>query len=227
MKDLKTVDVFIGLDEPHKIAYDVCENSIVSKAKRYMINIHAINCNTVKEYKRDADKFESTQFAFARFFAPYLCDFTGVSMFVDGDFLFLNSIDDLLDKYDDQYAVMCCKHDYVPKLETKMDNKPQSYYPRKNWSSLMLFNNEHPDVKKLTPNRINRESGKYLHRFEWTDDENIGSIPVSWNWLVGYYEETTHFFPKPLHYTDGGPWLDEHKHCEHNEVWHAAASKCI
>lgn len=212
-------NIYIGLDEPHPQAYEVCKQSILERCERHNVTISPVNYNTVKAYKRTKDKFESTQFAFARFFVPHQCDFKGRSVFVDGDFLFLDSIDDLLDLYDDQYAVSCCKHEYDPEPGVKMDGKIQSVYPKKNWSSLMLINNEHEDVKKLTPTKLNVETGKYLHRFEWVEGE-IGSIPVEWNWLVGTYQETKEFKPKALHYTDGGPWLQEYQDCDYSNVWH-------
>lgn len=212
-------NIYIGMDEPYPEAFEVCRQSILERCERYNITVSPINYNTVKQYDRVKDKFESTQFSFARFFTPYQCEYKGRSMFVDGDFLFLYSIDDLLDMYDDNYAVSCCKHDYVANPGIKMDGKLQSMYPRKNWSSLMLINNEHDDVKRLSPAIINRSTGRYLHRFEWVTGE-IGSIPVEWNWLVGTYSETKNFKPKALHYTDGGPWLQKYKECEYSDVWH-------
>jgi lipopolysaccharide biosynthesis glycosyltransferase len=209
--------IFVGLDELHPEAYETCKYSILENNDRYDISVHPINCNTIRQYSRIKDKFESTQFAFARFFAPHECGYKGQSVFVDGDFLFLESIDSLLDLYDSHYPVMCCKHNYTPNSSLKMDDKLQSIYPRKNWSSLMIFNNSHPDVAKLTPERVNQESGKYLHRFKWAN--KIGSIPVGWNWLVGYYKETFNFKPKALHYTDGGPWLSGFANCEYHEEW--------
>ncbi len=217
-------NIHIGLDEPHQQAFDVCRDSILQYPSKHTINTHAINYNTVEKYNRIRDEFESTQFSFARFFVPWESDFTGVSMFVDGDFLFLRPIDQLLDLYDPSYAVMCCPHDYTPVGHEKMDGKIQSIYPRKNWSSLMMFNNEHPDVRKLTPDVVNTQSGKFLHRFEWVSDE-IGYLPVEWNWLVGWYDETPSFHPRALHYTEGGPWLEEFSDCSYSDVWYDHAQK--
>jgi hypothetical protein len=100
-----------------------------------------------------------------------------------------------------------------------MGNKKQSIYPRKNWSSLIIFNNEHPKNKTLNPQTINNQSGAFLHRFKWLEDSEIGDIPIEWNWLVGYYKEKGSFIPKALHFTDGGPWLEEYKDCEFSKVW--------
>lgn len=215
---MQKINVFIGLDESQQISYDVCKYSIISNS-RYDIEIHPINYNTVKEYDRVKDIYESTPFAFARFFVPYLCDFKGISIFCDGDFLFLDSIDKLIESYDSRYAVMCCKHDYVPTSNVKMNNKIQSIFPKKNWSSLMMFNNEHPKIKTLNPLTINNQSGAFLHRFKYLEDDEIGSLPLEWNWLVDYYKEPQDGSPKALHFTEGGPWLDEYKNCEYSDVW--------
>lgn len=213
------VKIFVGLDEPNKISYDVCVKSILSKNVKYDLDIIPINYNTVKDYKRKKDPFESTQFAFARFFVPHLSEFTGISIFMDGDFLFLDNIDNLIDLYDDRYAVMCCQHDYKPLNLEKMDGKPQTQWPRKNWSSLMIFNCNHPKNKTLTPMTINNQSGAFLHRFKWLDDCEVGLLPLQWNWLVDWYKEPGDGAPKALHYTEGGPWLDKFKDCEYADEW--------
>ena len=216
---LKDVNVFIGLDEPHQIAYDVCKDSILKNNKKYNLNIKPINYNTVTNYNRKIDEFESTQFSFARFWTPYESNFKGVSIFLDSDFLFLKSIDNLIDLYDEKYAVMCCKHDYVPTDEYKMDGKPQTTYPRKNWSSLMIFNNEHKKNKVLEPWMLNTLTGAYLHRLQWVVNREIGSLPLEWNWLVNWYDEEPGFNPNALHFTEGGPWLENHKNCKYSEIW--------
>ena len=83
-----------------------------------------------------------------------------------------------------------------------MDGVKQTSYPRKNWSSLMMFNCEHKDSKKLTPKVISTETPQYLHRMEWTGD--VGKIPIMYNWLEGDYPKTIN--PKAIHFTNGGPW---------------------
>jgi lipopolysaccharide biosynthesis glycosyltransferase len=220
----EVINIFIGFDEPNPVSYDVCVKSILAKNTKYKLNIQPINYNTLKEYERKKDPFESTQFAFARFFVPYISKFTGISIFLDGDFLFIDSIDNLIDQYNDKYAIMCCQHDYKPTNLEKMDGKPQTQWPRKNWSSLMIFNNEHPKNKTLTPMTVNNQSGAFLHRFKWLEDTEIGSLPLQWNWLVGWYKEPQDGIPKALHYTEGGPWLDNFKDCEYADRWLEEAS---
>src|SRR5690606_2228347 len=87
-----------------------------------------------------------------------------------------------------QHALMVVKHDIKPEqLKTKkMDGQPQAWYPKKNWSSLMVFNNSHPDCKTLTPDLINSWAASALHQFIWTDQDKIGKLPDTFNHLVGY-----------------------------------------
>ena len=114
-------------------------------------------------------------------------------------------------------AVMCVKHEYKPKSKIKMGNKKQINYDKKNWSSLMLINCEHPDVKNLDLSMVNEESGEYLHQFEWLNEEDIGSIPHSWNWLVNWYRtDKGDGHPDALHFTEGGPWIVD---SEYKQTW--------
>ena len=73
--------------------------------------------------------------------------------------------------------------------------------------------------KILTPELLNEESPKFLHRFSWLEDNEIGSLPIEYNWLVGWYKEPTDGKPKILHYTEGGPWFDGYRDCEYADDW--------
>ena len=123
-------------------------------------------------------------------------------MFCDSDFLWNCSITEILEFHDEKYAISCVQHDYAPRNTTKMDGLAQTSYPRKNWSSLMVFNCEHIDTKNLSIECVNTNSPKYLHRMEWTGE--VGRIPITYNWLEGDYSGCTN--PKAIHFTNGGPW---------------------
>jgi lipopolysaccharide biosynthesis glycosyltransferase len=160
-------------------------------------------------YTREIDQEAATEFTFTRFLVPHLCDYKGWAIFVDCDFLFTHDIRELFQQIKDDIAVSVVQHDYVPTNTIKMDGKVQHQYPRKNWSSLMLFNCSHPDTQQLTAEVVNSESGAYLHRLEWT--ENIDSLDKAWNWLINWYHEPDDGTPKALHYTEGGPWFPNHE----------------
>ena len=97
-----------------------------------------------------------------------------------------------------------------------MDGQLQVNYPRKNWSSLILWNCNHPSNKNLNVETVNKLSPQELHRFTWLKDDEIGELPLEWNWLVGWYKEGN---PKALHYTEGGPWFENYRDCEYSEIW--------
>ena len=114
-------------------------------------------------------------------------------------------------------AVLVCKHDYVPKTERKFLDQVQTKYPRKNWSSLMLFNND--CCRSLTPEYVNAAPGLDLHRFKWIDDDAIGALPLEWNWLVGEYDYNPQ--ARIPHFTLGGPYFEEYRDCDYAAEWFA------
>lgn len=150
----------------------------------------------------------STEFAFTRFLVPALNDYAGWALFCDCDFLFRADIADLLPLLDEQYAVRVVKHDYRPAPGMKMDACKQEPYPRKNWSSFILWNCGHPANKALTVEGVNSKPGSFLHGFGWLPDSAIGDLPEAWNWLEGHSPEDIE--PKAVHFTRGGPWFENY-----------------
>lgn len=212
--------VFIGWDTREDIAYQVCEWSIKSKSNDVdVIPLIQKDLRTVGLYTRDIDPLSSTEFTFTRFLIPAIMNYKGWALFCDCDIIYLEDIQNLFDLADDKYAVMCVKHEYKVEEGVKMDGKLQTIYPRKNWSSVVLFNCGHPSNQKLTKELVNTETGKYLHRFAWLDDSEIGEIPHQWNWLVGVYNEPNDGSPKAIHYTEGGPWFKNYRDCEYSKEW--------
>jgi hypothetical protein len=138
---------------------------------------------------------------------------------MDCDFLFRGDIAGLLDYADGAKACFLVKHDYRPTETVKMDNKAQHLYPRKNWSSFMFINCGHPQVKALTPEVVNRETGMYLHRFNWLTDDVIGELPITWNYLEGWYTRDQCPNPIAVHFTRGGPWFKDYMDVEYGEEW--------
>ena len=193
--------IFVGWDPREDIAYQVCEHSITSRSNN--VEVIPLIQKDLRErglYTRDIDPLSSTEFTFTRFLIPKLMDYKGWALFCDCDIIFLEDIKNLFDLTDEKYAVMCVQHDYTVEEGFKMDGKMQTIYPRKNWSSVVLFNCGHPSNQKLTKELVNSETGKYLHRFAWLTDEEIGSIPHDWNWLVGVYKEPYNGKPKATLY---------------------------
>ncbi|KAK7312135.1 hypothetical protein VNO77_35769 [Canavalia gladiata] len=216
--------IFIGYDSREDIAYEVCCHSLLKKTSIpiEIIPIKQSDLRKNSEYWRETTKLESTEFSFTRFLTPYLANFEGWAMFVDCDFLYLADIKELKDLIDDKYAVMCVHHDYAPKETTKMDGAVQTVYPRKNWSSMVLYNCGHPKNRVLTPDTVSTQTGAFLHRFQWLEDGEIGSIPFVWNFLEGHnkvVDNDPSTSPKAIHYTRGGPWFEAWKNCEFADLW--------
>lgn len=213
--------VFVGWDPTEDIAYEVCRYSIITRAS-VPVDVRPIKLSELRAqglYHRTGDPLASTEFTYSRFLTPHLAGYEGWALFCDCDFLWLADIAELIDMLDDRYAVMCVHHDHRPKESTKMIDAVQTLYPRKNWSSMVLYNCSHPANQKLTPDVVNRETGAFLHRFQWLDDDMIGAAAESWNWLEGWNEKPADGLPKAVHYTRGGPWFENWRHVDYAELW--------
>ena len=212
--------IFIGYDIREDVAYQVCEHSIHKhQPQAEVVPLKQSELRNRGIYTREVDALSSTEFTFTRFLVPYLAGYQGWAVFADCDFVFVDDIKKLFDQADDRYAVMVVKHDYTPKEGIKMDGCKQLPYPRKNWSSMILWNCGHASNQQITPDLVNSQTGQYLHRFQWLDDAEIGNLDPEWNWLAGWYKEPQDGTPKAIHYTEGGPWFKEYRQCEYHEVW--------
>jgi hypothetical protein len=213
--------IYIGWDRREPEAYDVAKFSLERRAS-VAVGVEPIKQDDLQArglYRRAADPLASTEFTYTRFLTPALAGFRGWALFCDCDFLWLGDIAGLLPYMRTPKAVYCVQHDYTPKEAVKMDGAVQTVYPRKNWSSLMLFNCEHPAVQQLTPDVVNRESGAYLHRMQWVADDDIGALPVEWNWLEGWNERPLQGTPKAVHFTRGGPWFANWQNVDYGDLW--------
>ncbi|TGS62788.1 hypothetical protein EN817_25075 [Mesorhizobium sp. M3A.F.Ca.ET.174.01.1.1] len=149
----------------------------------------------------------ATEFAISRFAVPFLRQ-GGWAMFCDCDVLFLQDPVKLLDLVDPSYAIMAVKHQQRESEAVKMDGQTQTFYRRKNWSSVVLWNLDHPANKRLTNEMLNTLPGRDLHAFKWLEDHEIGELPLAWNYLVGASASELNPADVSLaHYTLGGPWF--------------------
>jgi lipopolysaccharide biosynthesis glycosyltransferase len=214
MKDI--IPVFIGYDPREAIAYHVCANSIIRNSSR-PVSIIPVALNLFKDYS-ETHNDGSNHFIYTRFLVPYLMSWTGSAIFIDGDMIVRGDIAELWDLRDISKDVMVVKHDYKTKMKTKYLGSKNEDYPRKNWSSVIVWNcNSFPN-RKLTPEFVQSQPGSFLHRFSWLDDERIGELPIEWNWLPD------EFGPNPdaklLHYTLGTPSFHEFADTPQSEEWH-------
>lgn len=158
----------------------------------------------------------STEFAISRFLVPFLAQ-SGWALFVDCDVMARANLMGLFDQGDPSKACMVVKHDYTPSAATKMDGQAQTSYPRKNWSSVVLWNCDHPSTKALTPGMVNAQRGLWLHQFLWLDDSEIGELDPSWNHLVGDHQPDEH--ANLVHFTNGLPNMPGYEDCEFAQEW--------
>ena len=218
---MSNLNVYIGYDSKEDIAYRVCKYSIL-KRSRSNIKITSLKLYELiakNLYKRDIDPLASTEFTYSRFLVPALNNYNGWAIFCDCDFIFFEDIANILKNIDQSKAVYCVQHDYTPKEKHKMDGQKQTIYPRKNWSSFILFNCSHPSNKKLSLDLVNSETGSFLHQFKWLEDHEIGSLDERWNWLEGWTSNHNDKKPFAVHYTRGGPWFDEWQDVEFASEW--------
>ena len=214
------IRVFIGFDTVETVSYHVLSHSIQARCSEPVSITPLMLTQLSGLMTRERHNLQSTEFSFSRFLVPHLCDYQGWALFMDCDMLVLDDMADLWNLRDDNFAVQVVKHDHVPKETTKFLGKPQSKYEKKNWSSVMLFNNE--KCKALTPDFVNTATGLELHRYQWLDgDHLIGDIPHRWNHLVGYDETVPVGEVSNLHYTIGGPYFDDYKDTDYAAEWFA------
>ena len=229
---MRTYRIYLGYDEREKKAYDVARFSFLRRTSDpkqtivFPVELEHLRLNGI--LNRPVEKKDgklwcpisqapmATEFAISRFAVPFMAK-KGWALFADCDVVCFDDVAKLFDLADEKYALMCVKHNYRPAEQTKMDGQIQTTYFRKNWSSVMLFNCDHPSNSKLTLETLNKWPGRDLHAFTWLKEEEIGSLPAKWNQLVGVNEPITK--EGIVHWTLGGPWFKDWKGANHDQMW--------
>jgi hypothetical protein len=211
------ISIYIGYDARESVAFHTLAHSILRRATVPISIAPLVQSQLRRLYHRTRGPTESTEFSLTRFLVPQLSGFSGWSLFMDCDMLCRVDIAELMKEVERQpdKAVLVCKHDYVPKTRRKFLDQVQTRYARKNWSSLMIFNNAR--CRALSVDYVNSASGLDLHRFAWTDDGSIGGLPLEWNWLVGEYAYNP--AAKIVHFTIGGPYFAAYRDCDYAGEW--------
>ncbi len=207
------IRVFIGHDDNETVARHVLAHSIERHCSA-PVSITALRLPQLP-MTRQRDEKQSTDFAFSRFLVPWLCNYEGAALFMDCDMLCRGDIAEVFRYASNLHAVSVVKHDYTLRPEDKFLGQPQTIYAKKNWSSVMFFNNSL--CRSLTPAYVNSASGLELHQFHWVQDGEVGEISKDWNHLVGEYA------PNPdarlVHYTLGTPCFAKYANCEYAQEW--------
>lgn len=207
--------VCIGYDPSETAAYHVCAHSILKRCS-VPVQFIPINKRNIPEFDRGKED-GSTEFSFSRFLTPYLSGYVGQSIFMDCDMLVRCDLAEILEECDLSHDVFVVKHNYTPTTDSKFLGQKQHVYPKKNWSSVMVFNNFASACRRLTPEVVNKETGKYLHQFEWCKDERVGELPKEWNHLVGEVKPNPD--AKIVHFTLGTPCFEGYDKQEFAGEW--------
>jgi len=213
------IRVFIGYDPREAVAFSVLSHSIHTRSSEPVAIAPLMLSQLKREMWRERNPLQSTDFSFSRFLTPSLSGFEGWSIFMDCDMLVLDDIAKLWALRDERYAVMCIKHDHQPREDIKFLDAVQTKYEKKNWSSVMIFNNRL--CQKLTLEYVNRAHGLDLHQFTWCEDHQIAGMPKEWNWLVGEEGYDATGDPKLIHYTKGTPCFPDYAEQDFAELWRA------
>ena len=221
--------VYIGHDPREQDAYNVAAASLMKRA-RGPVEITPLRSDALRRhgllrrpvdargglYDINSQAPQSTEFAVSRFLVPMLAQ-SGWALFMDCDVVVLADVLDVLKEADHSKAVQVVKHAHEPVERVKMDGAQQTSYARKNWSSVILWNCDHPAHRRLSLDAVNHWPGRDLHAFAWLADDEIGELSPGWNWLVGVQPRPT---PVQIaHYTLGGPWFPRWEPREHDELW--------
>jgi lipopolysaccharide biosynthesis glycosyltransferase len=210
------IRIFIGFDPREAIAYHVCANSIIRHSSK-PVSFTALALNNLQDYE-EGHTDGSNQFIYSRFLVPHLMEYKGWAIFMDGDMLVRDDIEKLWALRDDSKAVMVVKHDYQTKLTEKYLGSKNENYPRKNWSSVILWNCGHEANRAVTPEFVQSATGAQVHRFSWLTDELIGELPIEWNWLPDEFGANPN--AKLLHYTLGTPSFHDFATTPMGDEWH-------
>jgi len=213
MKDI--IPIFIGYDSRESIVFHVCANSIIRQATN-PVSIIPLALNLFDDYTENHED-GSNAFIYSRFLVPYLMHWRGHAIYIDGDMIVKGDITELWNLRNYQADVQVVKHDYKTRMPIKYLGNKNEDYPRKNWSSVILWNCQNFPNRCLTPEYIMKSTGSHLHRFLWLKDERIGELPIEWNWLPDELGPNAN--AKLLHYTLGAPCFNEFSNTEMADDW--------
>ena len=218
------IPIYVGYDPREPIAYHVCCNSIIRTASKPVCFI-PLALGLLDDLYQEEHRDGSNDFIYSRFLVPYLNGFQGHAIYLDGDMLVKGDIVDLWNQKCASTALQCVKHDYQTKAPVKYLGQKNEDYPKKNWSSVILWNCGHPTHRNLVPDTVSKMTGKQLHRFLWMNEAQIGALSPSWNWLE------TENPPNPkanlVHYTLGTPCFDEYSETETAWQWKNELSRSL
>ncbi|MCC6889619.1 MAG: hypothetical protein IT536_13880 [Hyphomicrobiales bacterium] len=238
---VKPFSVWIGFDPREAAAFAVARESIrrfdrsvpidglvLSELQDRGLYTRPTERKFGKLWDKISGTYMATEFAIARFLVPELVRRRtrpphGWALFLDCDVMVRRNLYALRALLDDSKALMCVPHEHSPHGSIRMNEQVQTAYARKNRSSVMAFNCDHPANEALTADMVNAMPGLKLHQFCWLADRDIGALPPAWNWLCGHTEGVDD--PKIVHWTDGGPRFANFRNVPFAQEWFALLGK--
>lgn len=218
------IPIYVGYDPKEPVAFHVCVSSIIRNASQ-PVAIKPLALSLMEGLYREYHKDGSNDFIYTRFLVPCLEDYVGHAIFIDGDMLVQGDIAELWEMRNYMRAVQVVKHDYKTKQPVKYLGARNEDYPRKNWSSVILWNCGHFGNRNLTPMRVQEMTGAELHRFSWLQDDVIGKLPMEWNWLETEYQKNEK--AKLIHYTLGSPCFKKYSETDTSHLWKSELRNCL
>lgn len=215
---METIPLYVGFDPREAVAYTVFCQSVIEQASMPVAFI-PLHAPMVK-----LNRPGSNAFTFSRYLVPWLCDYRGWALFVDGDMIVTTDIAQLWRQREEHAintAMVVEKHDYRTRHAKKYIGSTlecaNEDYPKKNQSSVILWNCGHFAHRALTPALIENAPPAYLHRFEWLKSEHIGQLAPGWNHLIG---EDAPGSAHLHHYTLGVPGIKHYADDYASWTWH-------
>ena len=213
------ITLYVGYDPREAAVFTVFNQSVIqhSSVPVAICPLHQKSLNF------DGQQDGTNAFIYSRYLIPYLQDYTGWALFCDGDMILRADIKELWDLRDASKAVQVVKHNYKTSHPRKYLGSPIENhnvdYPRKNWSSVILWNCDHPSNRLLTKELVAEAGGEFLHRFQWLNDYEIGELPIEWNHLVREFDDNSD--AKLAHFTLGAPGFERYMRDEFSREWNA------
>jgi lipopolysaccharide biosynthesis glycosyltransferase len=216
---METITLYVGYDPREAAVFTAFNQSVIQHTSRPV----AICPLHQKALDFDGQQDGTNAFIYSRYLIPYLQGFEGWAIFCDGDMILREDLSRLWDLRDPTKAVQVVQHNYKTREGRKYIGSPienkNINYPRKNWSSVILWNCAHPANRILTKEYVSEAGGAVLHRFAWLDDCQIGELPKEWNHLVR--EQDYDPDAKLVHFTLGAPGFGHYMRDDYAWEWNA------
>jgi hypothetical protein len=215
---MEAIKLYVGIDDREAAGLHVFLQSLW-KHTSLPVEVVALTKPIAERFGNKSDG--TNAFSTLRFVIPELQGYSGWAIFADGaDQMLRADLAELWALKDPKYALQVVKHDYRTKhsrkyVGTDLESSNEDY-PCKNWSSLILWNCGHWAHFKHRAKLLSGD-GKYLHRFSWLTEDEVGELPATWNHLVNEHEPNEE--AKLVHFTLGLPGFNHYRHDEHSAEW--------